>query len=64
MAAALARGDTFEDALRLGAASGAVNVTRHGLASGRRDTIEMVAEQVRVDKATKEEIRSARPGHQ
>jgi 1-phosphofructokinase len=64
IAAALARGDSFDAALRLGAASGAVNVTRHGLASGRRDTIEKLAEQVTIEPASEEDLRRARAGHQ
>ena len=48
VAAALARGLDVEHALRLGAACGAANVTRHGLASGQRDTIEQIARHVEV----------------
>jgi 1-phosphofructokinase len=64
IAAGLARGYTLAQAVQLGAAAGAVNVTRHGLASGRRDTIEKLAEQVVIETATKEEVRDARTGHQ
>ena len=64
IAAALARGDSFDEALCLGAASGAVNVTRHGLASGRRDTIEKLAEQVTIEQASEEDLRHARSRHQ
>jgi 1-phosphofructokinase len=46
LAAALARGAGPEDALRVAAAAGAVNVTRHGLASGQRQTIEQLAQRV------------------
>jgi 1-phosphofructokinase len=46
IAAALAQGAGLEGALRLGAAAGVVNVTRHGLASGQRETIERLAEHV------------------
>jgi 1-phosphofructokinase len=46
IAAALAQGADLDDALRLGAAAGVVNVTRHGLASGQRETIERLAEHV------------------
>lgn len=42
----VATGDGLESALRLGAAAGALNVTRHGLASGHRDLIERLAERV------------------
>lgn len=64
IAAGLARGYSLVEAIRLGAAAGAVNVTRHGLASGRRDTIEALAERVDVSAASREEIRDARAGHQ
>ncbi|SFK73009.1 1-phosphofructokinase family hexose kinase [Geodermatophilus ruber] len=48
IAAALARGRDLPDALRLGAAAGALNVTRRGLATGQRDVIESLAEHVRI----------------
>lgn len=54
MAAALARGCPFEDALRLGAAAGGLNVTRRGLGTGGRDEIERLAEHV--------EARDVEPG--
>jgi 1-phosphofructokinase len=40
VAAVLARGGGIEDAIRTGAAAGALNVTRHGLGSGRLDAIQ------------------------
>jgi 1-phosphofructokinase len=46
VAAGLARGGRIEEAIRLGAAAGALNVTRHGLASGNRDAIERLAERI------------------
>jgi len=49
MAAALASGRTLDDALRIGAAAGALNVTRRGLGSGSRQEIERLAEQVTVE---------------
>lgn len=49
LAVALAGGVKPTDALRLGAAAGALNVTRHGLGSGRRSEIERLARQVRVE---------------
>jgi 1-phosphofructokinase len=49
IAAALGCGAEVEDALRLGAAAGVVNVKRHGLATGRLETIEQVCERVRID---------------
>jgi 1-phosphofructokinase len=39
MAAALARGEQWEQALRWGAAAGATNFLRHGLGSGSRDVV-------------------------
>jgi 1-phosphofructokinase len=48
LAVALCRGTDFEDALRLATAAGALNVTRHGLATGHADAIERLAERVEV----------------
>jgi 1-phosphofructokinase len=48
VACALARGESFEAALQLGVAAGALNVTRRGLGSGHRDDIERLAECVEV----------------
>ncbi len=46
IAAALAHGRQTTEALRLGAAAGASNVTRRGLATGRREVIEQLAEHI------------------
>lgn len=46
IAAELAAGSSWEDALRLAAAAGAVNVTRHGIATSRRGHIEGIVEHV------------------
>lgn len=46
IAVGLARGMALEDAVRLGVAAGALNVTRHGLGSGERDQIERFSTEV------------------
>ncbi len=48
VAAALTRGESLRDAVALGAAAGALNVTRHGLGTGDADTIAQLRESVRV----------------
>ena len=52
IAAALARGHDLTAALRFGAAAGAINVTRKGLATGTRDDIERLAEHVEIEPIT------------
>jgi 1-phosphofructokinase len=52
IAAGLARGTSFPDALRLGAAAGALNITRHGLATGQRDAVDRLVERVVVRQYT------------
>lgn len=49
IAVGLARGLPVNDAVRLGAAAGALNVTRRGLGTGRRDQIERFAEQIGIE---------------
>jgi 1-phosphofructokinase len=49
IAVALARGADLDEAVRLGAAAGALNVTRRGLGTGRRDQIETFADRVAVE---------------
>jgi len=46
VAASLARGSSVADAITLGAAAGALNVTRHGLGTGDAQTIEKLRELV------------------
>ena len=48
LAAALSRDESFEAALQLGAAAGALNVTRRGRGTGERDAIHRVASHVEV----------------
>jgi 1-phosphofructokinase len=48
LAAAVARRLTWDQALRLGTAAGAINVTRHGLATGERAAVDALAERVTV----------------
>jgi 1-phosphofructokinase len=46
IAAGLAEGSSLQEAIRLGAAAGTLNVTRRGLASGERSAIQQLAERV------------------
>jgi 1-phosphofructokinase len=46
LAAGLAQGRSLEEALRLGAAAGAVNITRHGLGTGSGDVVRELTERV------------------
>ncbi|MEU3626724.1 phosphofructokinase [Amycolatopsis coloradensis] len=48
LAAGLAQGKSLEEALILGAAAGAVNVTRHGLGSGSDEAVRELAGRVRL----------------
>lgn len=48
IAAALTRQRPFEEALRLGAAAGGLNVTRRGLGTGTRDEIERLSRHVEI----------------
>ncbi len=50
LAAGLARGESLVDAVRLGAAAGAVNVTRHGLGSGSGDVVRELVGRVRIER--------------
>jgi 1-phosphofructokinase len=53
IAVGLVRGMSLPEALRLGAAAGALNVTRHGLASGHAATIEQLAERITIQPASR-----------
>lgn len=46
--AAITRGESLRDAITLGAAAGALNVTRHGLGTGDADAITRLRERVKV----------------
>ena len=48
VAAVLAQGGTLCEAVRTGAAAGALNVTRHGLGTGRIDAVQVLTERVRL----------------
>jgi len=52
IAVALAQGQTFEQALRVGAAAGALNVTRRGLATGQAEAVAELVERVVVREPT------------
>jgi 1-phosphofructokinase len=49
IAAVLARGLDLEEAVRTGAAAGALNATRHGLGTGRADAIDELISRVRLN---------------
>lgn len=51
LAAGFAQGADIETALRLGAAAGAINVTRHGLGSGSGDAVRALVERVDITPA-------------
>jgi 1-phosphofructokinase len=52
VSAALARGSSVLEAITLGAAAGALNVTRHGLGTGDPQTIDKLRELVKVEQRT------------
>ncbi len=54
-AAVLARGGSLPEAVRTGAAAGALNVTRHGLGTGQVDAIGVLAERVELHPVGTEE---------
>jgi 1-phosphofructokinase len=53
VASVLARGGSLPDAVRTGAAAGALNVTRHGLGTGRSEAIAELIGHVRLDRQTR-----------
>ncbi|MEE6287275.1 PfkB family carbohydrate kinase [Georgenia sp. MJ173] len=59
VAVALARGSSVADAARLGAAAGALNVTRRGLGTGRREQIERFADQITVTELSNDDRAAA-----
>ncbi|MEU4240945.1 PfkB family carbohydrate kinase [Actinoplanes sp. NPDC026619] len=48
VAAVLARGGEMSEAVRTGAAAGALNVTRHGLGTGHQDAVQVLTERVKL----------------
>ncbi|MEU8817883.1 1-phosphofructokinase family hexose kinase [Paractinoplanes atraurantiacus] len=48
VAAVLAKGGDMHDAVRTGAAAGALNVTRHGLGTGHLDAVQVLTERVKL----------------
>lgn len=68
IAVGLGRGLDIEEAVRLGAAAGTLNVTRRGLGTGRREQIERFADQIDVIEVADEdghgEEQDARSRHQ
>ncbi len=59
VAASLARGESIIDAIRAGAAAGALNVTRHGLGTGHAEAVAQLRERVWLVP-----VRNAGPAHQ
>jgi 1-phosphofructokinase len=51
VAAVLALGGTLQEAVRTGAAAGALNVTRHGLGTGRIEAVQVLTERVTLSPA-------------
>ena len=49
VAAVLARGGDLDQAVRTGAAAGALNVTRHGLGTGKAEAIQELLTRVRLE---------------
>ena len=60
IAATLARGGTIEEAVALGAAAGALNVTRHGLGTGEAETVHKLRELVSIHPLESEQSGAAR----
>lgn len=61
LASALVAGDALVDAVALGAAAGALNVTRHGLGTGDAETIHRLRERVEVQRVSVEEATRVTP---
>ncbi|MEP1124300.1 MAG: PfkB family carbohydrate kinase [Ilumatobacter sp.] len=63
LAVASSRGLSFDDGLRMAAAAAALNVSRHGLGTGRRDAIEDIAKRVEITTVRQPSMNPADPGH-
>ena len=55
LAAAWAQGESFEQAVRIGAAGGAANFLRHGLGSASREVVERIVDSVVLEPLTADE---------
>ncbi len=53
VASVLAKGGDLQDAVRTGAAAGALNITRHGLGTGRAEAITELIGHVRLDRVSR-----------
>ena len=62
LAAAMARGETFERSLEIGAAAGAANFLRRGLGSASREVVERLLDSVALEPWPAEELSGGRAG--
>jgi 1-phosphofructokinase len=56
VAAVLAHGGSLEEAVRTGAAAGALNVTRHGLGTGGVEAIQELVRRVHLNPLNREQV--------